>query len=92
MSNTTDTITIPADIAKLIAERMRADLDQAAEKVVDYRARAHSVREHGKDQPNAECAAVFFAEADKLDSKADRWDSEFNALERICVALTRAGA
>lgn len=86
------TVTLPADIAQLIGERMRADIEYAAEQAADYRTKAHGVRKSGNNQPNAECAAVFYAEADKLDRKADRWDAEFKTLERVCIALTRAGA
>jgi len=92
MNKNTETTTIPADIAKLIAERMRADLDQAAKTASDYRTKAHNARKSGEKTRISEYAVDCFKHAEHLDSKADRWDAEFNALERICVALTRAGA
>ena len=84
-------ISINRDIAKALAERARADLDYAAEQHADYLTKAHVIRNKGRNQPTPETAAVYYAEADKLDSKVARWDAEFKALERICVALTRAG-
>lgn len=90
--NTPKTATIPADIAKELAEQVREDLEHTAEKSADYRTRAHCVRKQGMDAAcNAEIAAVYFNEADKLDEKADRLDREFNRLERIAIALTKAG-
>ena len=85
------TTAIPTHTAKFIAERMRLDLEHAAEKAADYRTKAHTVRGHGNDQPTPEGAAVFYFEADKLDAKADRWDAEFKVLENVCMALTKAG-
>lgn len=85
------TTAIPTHTAKFIAERMRQDLEHAAEKAADYRTKAHTVRSHGNNQPTPEGAAVFYFEADKLDGKADRQDAEFSELERICTYLTRAG-
>ena len=90
--NTIHTITLPADIAKAIAERMRQDLEHAAEKAADYRIKASNLNSAGMKQESDEASAVFFAEALTQDIKAERWDAQFKELEAICIALTRAGA
>lgn len=89
MSNK-NTVTIPADIAKALADRAREDLEHAAEKHADCVTKAHELRQRGNREESAEVAAVYYAEADRMDSRADRHDAEFKSLERICRALTAA--
>ena len=89
---TIHTITIPSDIAKAIAERMRQDLEHAAEKAADYRIKASNLTTAGRKQKTPEARAVFFDEAEEQIMKAKRWDADFKELETICIALTRAGA
>ena len=86
-----DTITIPADIAKALADRAREDIEFAAEKHADCVTKAHELRQRGNKEESPEVAAVYYAEAEKMDAKAERHDAEFKALERICIALTKAG-
>lgn len=85
------TITIPTDIAKALAERAREDLEHAAEKHADYVTKAHELRQRGNKEESAEAAAVYYAEAERMDAKAERHETEFIDLERICIALTKAG-
>ena len=82
---------IPTDIARLLAERAREDLEHAAEKHADCVTKAHELRKRGDKEDSAEVAAVYYIEADKMDAKAERITAEFKTLERICVALTKAG-
>ena len=92
MNNTTDTITIPADIAKALGDRSRQDLERAAKIASDLRKEANECRKRANSSKIPVYAADMVKSAESLDHKADRWDAEFNALERICIALTRAGA
>ena len=85
------TTIIPTHTAKFIAERMRQDLEHAAEKASDYRMKAHAARKNGMMSKICEYAADCLATADRFDAKADRWDAEFKALETICRELTKAG-
>ena len=85
------TTTIPTVIAKAIAERAREDLEYAAEKHADCVTKAHELRQRGNKEESAEAAAVYYSEAEKMDAKAERHDTEFKNLERICIALTKAG-
>jgi hypothetical protein len=86
------TITLSLDIAEAIAERMREDIEHAAEKAADYRIKASNLTTEGRKQESPEAYAVFLARAEEQERKAKRWDADFKSLERICIALTDAGA
>jgi hypothetical protein len=88
--STRNTVTIPTDIATILAERAREDLEHAAEKHADCVTKAHELRQRGNREESPEVAAVYYAEADHMDSRAERHDAEFKSLERICRALTAA--
>ena len=85
------TTNIPTHTAKYIAERMRQDLEHAAEKAADYRCKAHSIRKKANEESFVAKAAILLEHADLNDAKADRWDAEFKVLENICITLTNAG-
>jgi hypothetical protein len=89
--NTTETATIPAEIAKELAKQSRKDLEFAAKKHTDCLAKADQLIKSGDNEETAECAAVFYAQAERMVAKANRHDAEFKRLERICIALTDAG-
>lgn len=84
-------LTLTADIAEAIAERMRQDLEHAAEKSADYHIKASNLRVAGMKLESVEATAVYLAKAEESTRKGNRWDAEFKNLERICIALTRAG-
>jgi hypothetical protein len=92
MTTDNETITLSLDIAKAIAERMREEIEHAAEKAADYRIMASNLTIAGLKQESAEACAVFLARAEENERKAKRWDADFKSLERICIALTDAGA
>ena len=85
------TTNIPTHTAKYIAERMRQDLEHAAEKAADYRFKANSIRKQANEESFVAKAAILLEHADLNDAKADRWDAEFKVLEKICITLTNAG-
>jgi len=85
------TTIIPTHTAKYIAERMRQDLEHAAEKAADYRSEAHALRKRAAGIAIQEVRYGALEQADLLDAKADRWDAEFKVLENICITLTNAG-
>ena len=85
------TTNIPTHTAKYIAERMRQDLEHAAEKAADYRFKANSIRKQANEESFIPKAAILLEHADLNDAKADRWDAEFKVLENICITLTNAG-
>ena len=85
------TTNIPTHTAKYIAERMRQDLEHAAEKAADYRFKANSIRKQANEESFIPKAAILLEHADLNDAKADRWDAEFKVLEKICITLTNAG-
>lgn len=85
------TTTIPTDIAKILAERAREDLEHAAEKHADCVTKAHGLRERGNKEQTPEAAAVYYSQAERMDRKAELFDAEFKELERICRVLFKAG-
>jgi len=85
------TTNIPTHTAKYIAERMRQDLEHAAEKAADYRTKAHTIRKQANEESFVPKAAIILKQAELNDAKADRWDAEFKVLENICITLTNAG-
>jgi len=85
------TTNIPTHTAKYIAERMRQDLEHAAEKAADYRMEAHALRKQANEESFVPKAVILLEQADLSDAKADRWDAEFKVLENICITLTNAG-
>ena len=85
------TTNIPTHTAKYIAERMRQDLEHAAEKAADYRFKANSIRKQANEESFVAKAAILLEHADLNDAKADRWDAQFKVLENICITLTNAG-
>jgi len=85
------TTNIPTHTAKYIAERMRQDLEHAAEKAADYRFKANSIRKQANEESFVPKAVILLEQADLSDAKADRWDAEFKVLENICITLTNAG-
>lgn len=90
MHHAMNTTTIPTDIARILAERARQDLERAAEKAADYRNKANKLRWFGNNE-DAPLAAVYYAKANSMDLKAERFDAEFRQLESVCIALTKAG-
>ena len=82
------TTTIPTDIARILAERAREDLEHAAEQHADCVTKAHELRKAGDKEQTPEAAAVYYAQAERMDRKADIHDAEFKSLERVCIALT----
>lgn len=85
------TTAIPTHTAKFIAERMRQDLEHAAEKAADYRSEAHALRKRAAEITIQSVRYGALEQADLLDTKADRWDAEFKVLENVCMTLTKAG-
>ena len=86
------TTTIPTDIATILAERAREDLEHAAEKHADCVTKAHISRKNAEAATNgSEYAAACLRDADKFEAEAAKWDAEFQSLERVCIYLTRAG-
>ena len=93
MNKTNKTITLPYDIAKALAERARQDLEYAAEQHADCVSKAHISRKNAEAATNgSEYADLCLKDADNYDAQAAYWDAQFKTLERICVAVTKAGA
>ena len=86
------TISIDYTIARLIADRMRVNLDSIALDANEHRRNAYNLRDAAHKQDISHTRRnCLLQEAKISEIRASVSDREFAELERICQELTKAG-